>query len=415
MHSLNMFDFSLDSPQNWTNVLNKIKQNGNLHIKSSIYWGVHEQLMGIRDFSKSPVLKLEKYFNLIQNLGLTLELFVPLSISSHSFPSWTFEQNSPSLVGSFLLGKTELTLYEIPSLYNFRILSGFIDFLKELGEICSLYIYPDGPIKSINIDLRAFKIDLNAVISKDFSSFLNERYKNIEEFNSIYGTYFKSFNDVSTSSGLKLILNRRPWLATFDYRFCRERMYKKLVETVLNGISNKNFIKVVEESFEKSAIYGKSSYFFDGIFIDSFNNYYFPCIPCGYYTETSIVTYRCWESGLSKTNKFSLLNTEDMTLPDSKMIFVSCGPYFYSKNMEIIKDYIKRGGWAFFSNGLPLYDEKMQLFTWPLAKTKSIMFQDKFKIDCFRLGEGLVLRSNLKFGKDMCDILELNTLIQSII
>lgn len=415
MSSIDTYDFSLDVPQNWKKELEKIKNEAGPHLRSNVYWGVHEQFMGIRDFSRSPALRLEKYLNLIQSLGMTVEFLVPLNSSIHSFPSWAFDDSSMSLVGSFTQGKTEFKLYELPSIYDQKIFSYFLDFLRELCEISSLYLYPDGPLTSINIDLRVFAVDLNTLFLREFPLYLSEHYESIKELNALYGTYFRHFNDVATNSGFKLLMNRRPWHATFDYRLCREKIYKKMNEELYKIIIQENLFRSLKLLLQNNFSHEDSNYFFEGNFIDVFDTLYFPCFPCGFFNEIGITTYRCWDVLASKKEKFSLINISDIKLPNSNLIIISCGPYFCRKNMNVVINYLKEGGVVFFPNGLPIYDEKMQLFSWPFTKKKSIFILNQFKIDSFQLGDGVLWSSNIKFNEDMSNILDFGCLKGSLI
>ena len=123
------FDFALEFPQNWQTCLQKIKKEGFTAVSSNIYWGLHELSPGIRDFSKSSKLKIEKFLQLAVSLGLKVDLVFGFIPSRHTFPDWVNalpcqKALVPSRVWNGISGAYFLN--ELPSLENETIANSFL-------------------------------------------------------------------------------------------------------------------------------------------------------------------------------------------------------------------------------------------------------------------------------------------------
>src|SRR4051794_18713119 len=108
------FDYADESPNRWADLLAEIKSQGAESISTPIYWGAHEQSRGIRDFSKSSRLRLEKFLQMAQSAGLAVDITVGFPLGGEVLPSWTAEIAGRTLVPSELWGREGFGVVSVP-------------------------------------------------------------------------------------------------------------------------------------------------------------------------------------------------------------------------------------------------------------------------------------------------------------
>ena len=169
----------------WSSALEEIKKRDIKKLKVPIYWGAHEQSPGIRDFCKSSRLRIEKFLGLVENQGMKLSLQLGFPVGPETFPQWTENLKDKSLVSlSWKNGSREFyQTTPIPSLENLEVQSGFLSYLNELLEVIALYLDPEGPIESIELDFRVFESLCDLSQSPQFGRYWVDRYESIEHLN----------------------------------------------------------------------------------------------------------------------------------------------------------------------------------------------------------------------------------------
>jgi len=90
MTKIARFDFCNESPHRWEETLASFSSDGVETVCTRVYWGAHEKLPGVRDFFRSPRLKLEKFLQLVQAKKLKTRLELGFFPNPETFPAWTW-------------------------------------------------------------------------------------------------------------------------------------------------------------------------------------------------------------------------------------------------------------------------------------------------------------------------------------
>lgn len=392
--SLRNYDFTTESPALWSQSLQKIKDKGHVGIRTRVYWGEHESSRGIRDFSKSPRLRIERFLTLAQDIGLNVELEVKLAPSREGFPQWSHELDNQAYVH---LGVSDpsLRLLSTPSFYDPDLQEGFLEFLSDLEGIVSLYRYPEGPVQGASLDIRMFLGDQNAFASEDFACFLQMKYQRISNLNRRYQTSFNDFSSVLNGKGWRVMMDRRPWLAFYDYRYCRHSLLKEFRDSFLrHEVVQKVFGDRVH--FEVSQSEPKFlDIAMDPVFLETSGAQIYPCTPGGLSCPAGATAYRVWNH-LEQESK-----RQDYTvgfLPDFDSVAVGYRPalvvvggaYLSSPAFRSLLKYVEEGGTVAFPFGLPKYDENLNYHNWRMSPGRRVLRDQHAELESFHAGRGVI-------------------------
>jgi hypothetical protein len=273
----------------------------------------------------------------------------------------------------------ELSLIELPSLFDPILEKGFIDFLRELLSVCELYKQPGGPLSSIVFDPGLLNSDLGAHQQVDFYRYLELRYNKIQNFNLVFRTNYRDFETTFSSQGMNTLYKQRPWLAAFDYKWCRSKMIQSFIEKILECAFSFHIVDIFQVLEEKLGLPKSTSdwgILVDGVTLETDSKTCVtPHAPFGFLCESIVQSYRLWDLILELADTesipvgiFSL--AKEQTLFQAKVYSIVTGKYLTQAIFEVLKKQLEQGGSFFFPFGLPLYNEAISPLEWVQSKTR---------------------------------------------
>jgi len=383
----NRLDYSEEFPQNWSKLLSELKDSGVRRFRSSVYWGAHERTKGFRDFTASSRLKLEKFLKLAHDQQLEVDIGVGFRPGAETFPAWTFQSPNrcsiPTCAWSGVFSGNSLT--EIPSLEDSEVGAGFADFLRETLSLLSLYRAPEGPVTSVTLDLRLYHLTLNAMEGASFPAALRARYSTIHQFNQIYGVSFRDFESLSSPNAMRTLLEKRAWLAAFDYKWCHEKVLSRRIEALTQPLResglNWNLQLASENLLATSA--GDTEVWVDGMLSLETHNGLFPFAPSKRAEGPSVASTRFCDfmkfHAQDKEISLTLLTTPfPQTKPAKQNVIVFASRFFSRAHAEVLNEHLRGGGNVTFANELPQYDEALESLQWEKSvRTESLPLDDQ--------------------------------------
>lgn len=368
------FDFSEEPASLWAELIADIRLSGKNLIRTRVLWGAHEQVRGIRDFSKSSRLRLEKFLALVQAQNLSVELEVGFPACKEAFPAWTHGMPHKALVPGGLWNDVSdgYALVPLPSLFDDNVLEGFKAFLGDVQTLSSLYRKPEGPISRVVLNLGVLLCDLNALECAKFIETLEARHGSIDALNTLYQTTFKNIASVGSRAGFRALMDRRPWIAAHDYQWCRRKMLLDVCDRLLGD--------GIELSSESGGMRGEQSWelAIDAMMMEtglSQRSECFPFTPGGLLHPMAVSSFRLGEylndAARSSGVAVTWLSKEGEPSCGTKPLrVVVCGKYLPRGVMADLETFAKDGGDLVFPWGLPQYDEQMKRFEKFSAKVK---------------------------------------------
>lgn len=233
------FDYSAMPFSRWAMGLDELKSSsGQELIRTHIFWGEHEQIRGVRDFSQASRLRLERYLGLLAERELSVDLVIGFPVGGKTFPEWTYALESKEVVFDSICGELSsgLSLRQVPAWDDEELIAGFLDFSRELLSLVALYQFPGGPVKGITIDLGICQSSLSSISNSGFADGLASRYRSVSWLNQVYGTNFRDFKAVATTQGFRVLGDKRPWLSAFAYKSAQNFVVNKFVEQILEDV-----------------------------------------------------------------------------------------------------------------------------------------------------------------------------------
>ena len=391
--SLRSFDFMEGTPNSWGESLDELREDGATGIETRILWGAHESIQGVRDFSKSPRLKLEKFLALVQEKKLSLRCQVGFPASSETFPSWTLTLPKRDSVPRLLWDQRSdlFELMAIPSLGNPDLRNGFKDFLTELVPILDLYRKPEGPLSGISLDMGVYWGSLNGTEDGSFVDFLQGRYQTIADLNLLYGTSFKSFQSVTSLQGIRTMLDKRPWLAAYDYKWCLRLSMARYSEEFLSAMPSDRTGDSHDRISDMST--APIQILLDGVPIGESPMGRFPLVVGGNVHPQTVLAYRFFryveERARHQALPLTLLSfcQPQLSLSAPRAVLL-CGKYLARGHFQQIHRYVEQGGEIFFPLGQPLYDESLNGYEWEWNREKRLVEFDGRRFQEMTVGTG---------------------------
>lgn len=357
------FDFALEFPQNWQECLQKLKKDGFNAISSHVYWGLHESAPGIRDFSKSSKLKVEKFLQVAATVGLKVDLVFGFMPSRYTFPEWVKSLSCanaivPAMVWDGISGPYFLN--EVPSLETPEIASSFLSFVEEAMTFLPLYQEPEGTLRKVYFDAGIYQYNQSIADDGSFSRWLEEQYGTISVLNSKYQTAFNNFSNAGSKTGFRVMLDKRPWLAAFDYKSARNAHLSNFNQKV-KALSQEVEIQI--KDLEENSNPTKWGVAFDSVFVEG-KEALFPFSPEALVLPQSVMGFRFLQS-----IKETFFDWDFSPLPiwkstethSSQNQVVINGKYLSTSGLAWIRSSLKSGAQLFFPFGLPQFDEQMKL------------------------------------------------------
>jgi hypothetical protein len=386
----------------WGHRLDEMRTEGRETVRAQIFWGEHERMQGVRDFSKASRLRLEKYLQLAQERNLRVELSVGLPLGGNTFPEWalTFPTKALMFDSVWTGDATSLHLVRIPAIEQSALTDGLVDFIGELFSILGLYRQPEGPLVRVSLDLGVWSASLSLLNSPDFAAALGLRYERIEWLNQIFGTNFRDFKSVATPPALRVLTERRPWLAAFEYKWALQHAEAVLTKRIgelgeMHGLDD-----ILENNppfgvITPAPVSGDTEVLMDGTLLGESSLGTFPWAPDGYLKGAAVLTFRLGQylehHAKSEGVCFRVLPFQHALTLQSKAAAVVCGKYLSATHRNLLDAFVAAGGQLFFPFGLPQYDERMTHLEWagPSAdRVKQVNFNSN--LNCIPRGPGRI-------------------------
>lgn len=392
------FEYFKSNPANWAGVMSEVQRSGEEHVHLPVHWSVHESVKGIRDFSRSSKLRIEKALTCAEEAGLKVRVSTGFPSYLETTPLWARSNwEIASLVPSSRVFDRPLgnELTSLSSIHDFEFKSGWLGFLDELFSILSLYVHPEGPISCMEIDLDLFRVDQGVIRAPAFVDALAKRYRTIEQLNLKYRSSFRSFESACSSQGFRVMLDKRPWHAINDYKACRTKLLDDIVGEILRLPSAghlKDAISIKPPATEigvraadPRAETAPWRIRVDGNFLDSWNTdeatNVFPCAPEGFLHPQTALALRVWQCVAADAERHEipagLVDDTDSAagIGTGIEVFV-CGRFLPARAVTAIQRFVGGGGHAIFPFGLPQFDETLNTIAWKTGAATNVSLID---------------------------------------
>lgn len=367
---------------NWPHHLHSLKSQGVDEIHSFIPWGLHESVQGIRDFAKSSRLRLEKFLGIAHQAGLTVRLSLGFPSLPSSFPTWALALgDQTALVPSSALhaGKGDLSIARLPSLHDELFFSPFLEFASDVFALLSLYRFPEGPVVGVIVDWGIYHFDLGLTALPLYSHFLQERYPQASQIGLRYHCTFRDFTSATSAQGTRVLLDKRPWLAAYDYKYCRSKMLEERAQGMLALPSGDPLLDLL--SFSHSLVQQKTKDVPWALVMDptllegDIARQAFPFAPLGLVNAQAGSVFRLWEYLYhhAKQSKVPLLSLGADDPAPASVVSVISGRFLPQQCVRLLREWAESGVSLYFPFGLPQYTENLATIEWktglaPLTK-----------------------------------------------
>lgn len=380
-------DYTKQPPASLPAMLASIRVSEETAVPVPVFWGAHESTFGIRDFSKSSKLRLEKLLVLAAQSKTRLTLHLGFFPNAKTFPDWSREVEEKSYVPEPLwedsLGVLRKT--QIPSLLSEKLTAGFIAFLDEVLSIVSLYRAPEGPVVEIQVHTGIYELDLSLADHSAFRRLFAERYPDIQTLNQRFQTTFKNLEDATTKNGLRTLSDKRPWLAAYDYQWCRRQCLADFSARVGKSFSQKGMADLLKfgSAIRTDEGQGDFEVIFEDTLIETLGrNTVYPRSLSGIPNPMSVLAFRMAEhiEAACRENKlaFSFLMNESTRTEKPRYCVIS-GRYLPSSAQRSLAGLLDQGRTLFFPFGLPHFNEELEPIDWAIkARNRASSADEEF-------------------------------------
>lgn len=368
-------DYCAHPAHEWPGLLDEATREGFTRIKSHVYWGVHETAPRMCDFSRASQRGLERFLNLVKARCLKVELLFGFPSSPKTFPNWVWGAEDHSLIPMVFWQSTVggFGFTKIPSIRNSVLFEGYLNFLRECFSLLELYVDDSKTINQIYLDFGVYGSDATLVDPTQVPGYLKERYGRIDNLNTCYGTGFHDFSILESKAGFRLLFDRRPWLAAFDYRWCRSQQLISYWDPIAKLARESRLSKLALSSLhdpDRQFGQGKWVLGFDSIHIDSVGETEFPIAVDGKFHSSTLHAFKLWESLKERAKDegigWCLLPLwEEARFDVDKLLVVASGKYLARASFQSISTHLDNGGHVLFPFGLAQYNEGMNTYKWP--------------------------------------------------
>lgn len=376
------FDYSDESSAIWPGLFDEHKIAAGSSFIARVGWGAHESLRGVRDFTKSSRLRLEKLLALAEDRQVPIELHIRPFSGAKDFPQWAIEKDSRLVVPYALVDESYsgYAQFQVPSLIDRDVRSGFLDFLKDVFLIAALYRAPDGPLKSIHIDLSSVRSAQNLWDYPDFAESLQSRYGNISEFNALYQLTLTSLASVpggASEKVLRLCSEKRPWLFAYDYKFALGRLLLQMQKEICALEAARplqKFVCFAPSLKNETELRRGHTVVLESTLFGSVAGREFPLCPGGKSFPAGAAAYRF--SGYLRArcneNAIAYRTVDDLSLSefhtDTRTIAVITGKQISTPCFAKFLAMAEQGHIVLFPAGFPQFNENMTALSWPQSK-----------------------------------------------
>jgi hypothetical protein len=393
------FNYWEDSAAGWPQHLAALKAKGVDEIHTFIPWGVHESVQGIRDFSKASKLRLEKFLGHAHQAGLTVRASLGFPARKESLPAWTLGLGDASALVPAALwrkGADDLSVTRLPSLHDEHFFGPFLEFVSDVFAVLSLYRFPEGPLVGVSVDWGVYQQDLGVSAVPLYASFLQERYPQAGLINIRYHCTFRDFATATSSQGTRVLLDKRPWLAAYDFKFCRERMLEERAQGILALRAGEPLLELL--SFDgdlppEAASDAPWTVVMDPVLLEGDpTERAYPFAPLGLVNPQASGVFRLWEylHTQARLSGIPISALKAGRPAPSRIVTVAAGRFLSQALVRTLKDWAEGGAILFFPFGLPQYDENLATLEWKPGLSRSAPKPGVGKQIRVPLGDGLL-------------------------
>jgi hypothetical protein len=393
------FHYWEDSAANWPHRLMGLKTRGIDEIHTFIPWGLHESVQGIRDFSKASKLRLEKFLGLAHQTGLTVRVCVGFPSRRESLPAWSLGLGENSAIVPAALwraGAEDLAVARLPSLHDEHFFGPFLEYVSDVFALLSLYRFPEGPVVGVNVDWGVYRNDLGATALPVYASFLQERYPQASLINLRYHCTFRDFTTATSSQGTRVLLDKRPWLAAYDYKFCRDRMLEERAQGILAlraGEPLHDLLSFEPEGAPSSPKDSPWAVVMDPVLLEGdAGTRAYPFTPLGLVNPQAASVFRLWEylRGQAEATEVPLRTLAPSDASPAPVVTVVAGRFLGQSLVRTLRQWAEAGAVLYFPFGLPQYDENLATLEWKPGMSRLAGKPTLGKQLRVSLGEGLL-------------------------
>ena len=214
------FHYWRSNVEHWPAIIDEIKFLGFNIIETYIPWGVHEISKKEYDFGSIDSNKnLKKFLSLCKDKDVFVILrpgpHINAELDCFGFPErivFTPEYMARTPMGSPVVYPYATRPFPIPSYSSRDFMSEVINYFDEVYKQIDDYIFPNGPIISLQVDNEycyffrdnAYTLDYSKANITLYHEYLKKLYKRIENLNNHYHSSFDYFYEVSPPIGFSL-------------------------------------------------------------------------------------------------------------------------------------------------------------------------------------------------------------------
>ena len=339
------------SPKQWPHAVSElVRRDGAASRVLSIAWGDHETLPGVVDFVRSPRLRLEHFLEIASEAGLKLDVTIGVPARRDALPPSSYRATDWTLLPSATFDEDVLGFEAFPApLHHPHSIEALAEFVKSAKTIVEPYREPSGSVVSLALDLSMFEADAGLGAAPALEVALSKRYGDIARLNAAYRSTFRDFASASSERGFRTLLERRGWLACFDY-FSANRALAGLVAAAAE-------LRPMPERTVTSAVY------LDPIPVWRCRDgaSWVPFAPFGVASADTVATARLYESFGELVGRVGWLPVDEKTTGDAPGRFaVVCGTFLARHSAEWIRKRAQGGAEVLLASGaLPKFDENL--------------------------------------------------------
>lgn len=364
------FDYAQINSHDWADHLSYLSDEGKETLTVPIYWSHHETLPGAPDFHSKSRLKLEKLLALAQSKKVSLELKVGFFDAHRSFPTWTRTLPHQALIPDWSLSQrvSDWRFTKVPSFQNNELKAAFFSFVREVLTLASLYREPEGTLKDVRFDFGVMGSEAvvfdSLLIQKHFES----RYGSLEKMNHAFQTSFNQFDSLGKQIGFKTILDKRPWLACWEFKELRKKLYFSDFEKLQSLFQEFRFH--FKDAKQSSAEVSQHQFVFDDTALEVApqGEGFLPVAPQGELNQqilngfqiTELIKLELCRKGFS----FSPLSQWLQPVKAARLVVV-CTKYCSAEAKSKILEAHSCGSEIHFPFDKPSWDENLAHLSWP--------------------------------------------------
>ena len=234
------------NPKLWEKHLRLLKQSGANTTSTYIPWDWHEYEEGKFDFigETNPARNLIRYIKLCKKVGLDLIVkpgpYILAEYENQGLPAWLLKRCSKdafaldengNIISPDLMSYMSDEYLKYTFLWYDKVMPIIADYQdSKRGSITMMQVCNEVGV----FQWLSGKIDYNPLVIKLYKEFLKEKYNSIENLNSVYGTDYSSFENISAPVGM--IESKQDYCAYFDFHLFYRHYFAEYLDLLIKKI-----------------------------------------------------------------------------------------------------------------------------------------------------------------------------------